>query len=124
MARKEFSSVTKRQALERSGGRCEAVGGIYGLDAGTRCLAVLSAGVEFDHFPVRAADGGENTLDNCVAVCRTCHRFKTGKFDIPAIAKSRRISDRHKGIRKSGRGFPTNKMGPFKRKIDGRIEPR
>jgi 5-methylcytosine-specific restriction endonuclease McrA len=124
MARKEFSSVTKRQALERSEGRCEAVGKVYGLNAGARCSGALSAGVEFDHYPVRAADGGENTLDNCVAVCRTCHRYKTRMFDLPAIAKGKRISDRHKGIKKAPTGFATNRMGAFKRKIDGRIEPR
>ncbi len=124
MERKEFSVRTRRQALERSQGRCEASGPIYGLPSGKRCCAPLSAGVDFDHFPVRAADGGDNSLANCVAVCRTCHRYKTRKFDIPAIAKGKRVSDRHKGIRKAGNGFATNKTGPFKRKLDGSIVPR
>ena len=124
MRRKEFSIRTKREALERSGGRCEAIGTVYGLSVGARCNAPLNAGVEFDHYPVRAADGGENTLDNCVAVCRVCHRFKTRKVDAPAIAKGKRVSDRHRGIRKSGQQFLTNRMGPLKRKLNGTIEPR
>jgi len=99
MARSEFGKPVKREALKRSGGLCEAVGAVYGLEPGNRCNAPLSHGVEFDHYPVRAADGGEATLENCAAVCPTCHRHKTSKFDTPMAAKGKRVSDRHLGIR-------------------------
>ncbi len=124
MKRKEFSIRVKRQAIERSEGRCEGVGGLYGLPPGVRCNAPLTRGVEFDHYPVRASDGGDNTLDNCVAVCRVCHRHKTRMVDLPAIAKAKRIADRHVGIRRSGRTFLSNRMGPLKRKLNGTVERR
>lgn len=102
--RHEFSTKTKRQARERSGGFCEAVGTVYGLDPGTRCNAPLdSKGVEFDHYPVPATERDSNGLENCVACCKTCHGFKTCTFDIPVQAKTKRVSDKHLGIRAPSR---------------------
>jgi 5-methylcytosine-specific restriction enzyme A len=100
MTRHEFSKATKREALARSGGLCEGVGEVYGLEPGQRCNAPLSHGVDFDHFPIPATDKGSDTADNCVACCRTCHRFKTSTYDVPMQAKGRRIRDKHAGIRK------------------------
>ena len=57
MARRyEFSKATKRQALQRSAGLCEAVGAVYGLKPAERCNAPLAKGVEFDHYPAPATD--------------------------------------------------------------------
>lgn len=98
--RYEFSKAIKRAALKRSGGLCEGHGPVYGLDAGQRCNAPLSHGVEFDHYPVPATDKGSDTLDNCVACCPVCHRFKTSHYDVPMQAKGKRIRDKHTGIRK------------------------
>lgn len=95
----------KRQALERSGGLCEAVGEVYGLTPGQRCNAPLTAGVEFDHYPAPATDKGTDTLENCVAACKTCHRYKTSTYDVPMQAKGKRVSDKHRGIR------PASKWG-------------
>ena len=64
MARLEFSKKTKREALSRSGMKCEAVGQMYGLGKGQRCGADLAYGVEYDHI-VLAANGGDNSLENC-----------------------------------------------------------
>jgi 5-methylcytosine-specific restriction protein A len=102
---------------------------VYGLEPGQRCNAPLSKGVDFDHYPIRAADGGPGTLENCLAICLTCHRHKTRTFDIPNAAKGKRVSDRHTGVvshRKSssGRGFLTNRSGPFKVKLNGEIVRR
>lgn len=101
--RHEFSKPTKREALRRSAGLCEATGPIYGLDPGQRCNAPLSHGVEFDHYPNPATDRGSDTLDNCVACCRLCHRHKTSTYDVPMQAKSKRVSDRHRGIKRPSR---------------------
>ena len=38
--------------------------------------------------------------DRYQVLCRACHKEKTGKADIPRIAKTKRISDREKGIRR------------------------
>lgn len=97
--RHEFSKPTKREALKRSGGLCEAVGDVYGLEPGKRCNAPLSHGVDFDHYPMSALDEDSDGLDNCVACCRTCHRFKTSKYDVPMQAKGKRIRDKASGIR-------------------------
>ena len=109
MARAEFSKATKREALKRSGGICEAVGIWYGLPAGTRCLNNLSYGVEFDHI---IADGlsSDNSLENCAAVCLKCHGYKTPKIDVPRIAKMKRQRDKNSGISKPKRKMPSRKF--------------
>lgn len=122
--RAEFSRETKRQALTRSGGFCEAAGLVYGLDLGQRCNAKLSYGVEFDHYPIRAADGGSADLSNCLAVCKKCHKWKTRTFDIPMAAKGKRIRDRHNGLKGRGQTFQTNRNGPFKRRLNGSTQRR
>ena len=96
--RYEFSKATKREALKRSEKLCEAVGTVYGLNTGTRCNGPLSQGVDFDHYPLPATDKYSDGLENCNAVCRICHKYKTATFDIPAQAKSKRIQDKHNGI--------------------------
>ncbi len=98
MARHEFSTKVRREARARSGGFCEAVGVVYGLEPGHRCNAPLPP-VEFDHYPIPATERDSTGLENCVACCPTCHRWKTDHFDIPAHAKVKRVSDRHSGIR-------------------------
>ncbi|WP_415279266.1 HNH endonuclease signature motif containing protein [Brucella sp. BZ] len=97
MARLEFSKKTKRDALERSQMRCEASGPLYGLEEGQRCSIPLSNGVEFDH-ELAASNGGDNSIENCKAVCLRCHRWKTTQLDTPRAAKTKRQSDKAKGI--------------------------
>jgi len=91
MTRHEFSKGTKQAALKRSGGICEAVGVVYGLEVGERCTASLANGVEVDHYPKSALDEKSNGLDNCVACCPGHHKHKTRTYDIPMHAKGRRI---------------------------------
>lgn len=121
--RSEFSKPTKREALKRSGGLCEAVGQLYGLPFGQRCNAPLSRGVEFDHFPIAATEPDCTGIDNCVACCPSCHRWKTSHYDVPAQAKSKRVRDAHFGVTKKN-GFPTNRTGAWKRKMNGEIVRR
>lgn len=104
MSRAEFNKQTKRSALKRSGNLCEAVGTWYGLNAGQRCNAPLSYGVDFDHV-ILDANSHDNSLENCAAVCRKCHKFKTTKHDTPLAAKTLRQQDNHLGIRKTS-SFP------------------
>jgi len=114
--RYEFSKQVMREALARSGGRCEAVGIAYGLERGQRCNAVFKGGVkEFDHYPLPATMEGSDTLENCVVCCPTCHKHKTRTLDIPVQAKTKRVSDKHLGIRR------TKPKSPFKRKMDGTV---
>lgn len=95
--RKEFSKAVKREALLRSGGLCEAVGPLYGLEPGQRCNVNLAYGVHFDHVNADS-NGGEPTLENCAAVCPQCNMFKAHKHDTPRAAKVKRQYDKHNGI--------------------------
>jgi hypothetical protein len=124
MRRAEFSKATRREALARAGGLCEAMGGVYGLKPGQRCSAQLSYGVEFDHYPIRAADGGGSELGNCLAVCIRCHRWKTHRHDAPDHAKEQRVRDKHRGVVRPGDGFPTNRSAGFRKRLSGRVERR
>lgn len=110
MARCEFTKATKRAALARSEGRCEAVGAWYDLEPGCRCNAPLAAGVEFDHIDLDA-NSHDNSLENCAAICIPCHRFKSAKVDTPKAAKTLRQQDKARGVARPkqqipGRGFP------------------
>jgi hypothetical protein len=104
MSRKEFSKQTRRDALDRSNGFCEAVGALYGLPENKRCNGNLSKGHEFDHV-LAASNGGDASLSNCLCVCLVCHGFKTRNFDTPRAAKTVRQRDKHNGIRGPKRGF-------------------
>lgn len=87
MARKEFTSKTRKLALKRSSKRCEAIGDWYGLPAGERCRNDLSLGVEYDHY-ILDANSKDNSLENCRAVCPKCHDWKTRNRDTPLAAKT------------------------------------
>lgn len=103
MSRAEFTKPVKRASLKRSGGLCEAVGRLYGLEPGQHCNAPLSYGVEFDHV-LLAANGGDNSLENAAAVCKRCHKIKTTTHDTPTAAKTVRQQDKlGLGIKKPSR---------------------
>lgn len=87
--RLEFSSKTKKAARMRSGGFCEASGPFYNRAFDDRCSKPLLR-VEYDHF-IRAADGGDASLENCRAVCPECHSWKTRNVDTPGAAKAKRL---------------------------------
>lgn len=91
MARREFTTKTRKEALKRSGTRCEAVGSWYGLPEGMRCTADLGFGVEYDHL-ILDANSKDNSLENCRAVCPKCHDWKTRNRDTPTAAKTVRQS--------------------------------
>lgn len=94
--RHEFSRETRREALKRSGLKCEASGPRYGLAEGQRCNCSLSLGVQYDH-DVPDQLGGDNSLENCRAVCVQCHKIKT-RGDIRQIRKSDRQRDKASGV--------------------------
>ena len=108
MKRQEFSKRTKLLAFERAGGRCE------------NCTARLQTGSVEYHHDREAIFDGANDLDNCVVVCRGCHRTITSKR-AAVIAKSTRIRNKHIGIERQRSSFQTNRDGVWKRKMNGEI---
>lgn len=116
--RANFKKQTKRDALTRSGGLCEASGPMYGLSA-ERCNAPLGYGVEFDHV-ILDANSKDNSLENCAAVCIKCHKWKTAKHDTPLAAKTVRQSDKARGIRKRST-FACSRDSKFRKKINGEV---
>lgn len=120
MNRVEFKKETKRQALKRSGGLCEAVGPMYGLKEGRRCNAPLAYGVEFDHI-ILDANSHDNSLGNCAAACIKCNRWKTAKHDTPLAAKTLRQQDKALGIDKKRSTFACGRGSKFKKKLSGEV---
>lgn len=111
MARREFTKEIKRQALRRSGMRCEAVGKMYGFKPGQRCGVSLSVGIQYDHI-IADSIGGEPTLDNCAAVCMSCHGYKTRTVDTPRAAKTKRMSDKANGITRAKSSLAAKPKAP------------
>lgn len=104
MKRLEFSRATRRDALIRSGKVCEAVGERFGHAPDSRCCNDLSYGVEF-HHDTEAEMGGDNSLGNCLAICKPCHRYVTRLF-IKELRHSDRVRDRNNGtLKPSARGL-------------------
>lgn len=85
--RKEFTAKTRKAALKRSGGICEAAGDWYGLPADQRCGNLLAYGVNYDHL-ILDANSHDNSLENCRSVCPKCHDWKTANRDTPLAAKT------------------------------------
>lgn len=122
--RKEFSKAVKREALLRSGGLCEAVGPLYGLEPGQRCNVNLAYGVHFDHVNADS-NGGKPTLENCAAVCPQCNMHKAHFHDTPRAAKLKRQRDRNQGISKrKGPPMPGSRASGIRRRMDGTVERR
>ena len=120
MPRAEFSKPTKREALRRSGGFCEASGPRYGLETGKRCMVPLAKGVIFDHDDPDA-NSKDNSLDNCRCICPGCNRFKTDKTDIPMIAKTVRMQDKNNGIKSKSRPLPGTRASGIRKRFNGEV---
>lgn len=114
MTRHEFTAAVKRQALERSGGQCEAVGERYGLPHGVRChRRVHARRVNYEHYPRGAHDPHPETrqIGNCWAICPECNAYAAAKFDTPREQKIKRTTYDHqlheaRMARKAGQDVP------------------
>ena len=113
--RREFSKRTKLDIWECSKGFCEACGVKLGPHVG----------VHYDHI-IPDAMGGEPTAENGQALCTNCHCVKTSKTDVLAIAKTKRVREKHFGMRDPKRGRPMagTKASGWKHKISGEWERR
>jgi 5-methylcytosine-specific restriction protein A len=94
--RLEFTAETKRSAFARSGGICECHL-IPWLKRPDGCGVRLVAGAIFYEHVIQDAIRPDNSLDNCAVLTRTCWKEKTARIDLPVIAKSNRVRNRHIG---------------------------
>jgi len=110
--RLEFSKRTKLEAYQRAKGRCE------------ECGARLDAGNVDYHHKNECTMGGDNSPENCMAVCKTCHKRITGQR-APVIAKSNRLRARHLNLEKPhGRPMPGTKRSGWRKRMNGKVERR
>jgi 5-methylcytosine-specific restriction endonuclease McrA len=110
--RSEFATKTKTTAWSRANGKCEGCG-----------TTLVVGKYHFDHV-VPDGLGGKPTLDNCAVLCLACHAEKTGKHDVPRIAKAKRQHARHIGAKVSANPLPGSKRSKWKRKMDGTVVRR
>lgn len=107
MTRQEFPGSVKKAAMERSQGRCEAVGVRYNYEPGERCTRPVGPGnVNYEHYPRGAHDPSPETrsLSNCTAICPQCNAWAAQKHDTPFEAKLKR------SLRKRGLGSNAPKV--------------
>lgn len=99
--RNEFTKQTKRDAFERSrrGGEfpiCEC-DRVPSLKRPHGCGVILRSG-HFNYEHIEQDNlGGDNSLENCAVLSKTCWREKSFTVDIPLIAKNNRQRDRDRG---------------------------
>lgn len=121
--RLEFTSKTKRQAFARSNGLCECAL-IPWLNRPEGCGQRLTDGVRYEHI-LPAELGGDNSLENAAALTIQCWKEKTAKYDLPTIAKSNRVRDRARGIRRrSSKPMLGSRASPWKKRMDGTVVRR
>lgn len=121
--RTEFSSDTKRQAYERSGGICEChrIPHVFARF----CGLPLGDGNTFYEHIVTDKNFGDNDLCNCAVLTRNCWRFKTDHYDLPINAKTDRQQDAARGIDDRWRQrLPGGRDSDIKIKIGGRVVDR
>lgn len=109
--RREFPAKIMLAAFERAKECCE------------KCGCPLRPGkIHYDHV-IPDAMGGTPTLDNCQVLCSACHGIKTRTLDVPAIAKTKRVTANHIGARKRA-SMPGSRGTRFKKHMDGRVSER
>lgn len=119
--RREFSPLTKRLALARSGGFCECARVPQLPTFGKGCGQRLGEGNTFHEHIICDGLDGDNTIDNCAALVKTCWRQKTDTYDLPVIAKVKRQRDKSFGIRGTLQPLPGGRSSDLKKKMDGTV---
>lgn len=89
------------------------------------CKLRVDAGQEWEvSHEIPLENGGKDDISNWFVAHYKCHRVHTAKVDIPAIAKTKRIRDKHTGASMSKAPMPFGRKSEWKRKMDGTIVRR
>jgi hypothetical protein len=118
--RNNFSKTTQRAALARSKGICEChlIPHVFKDPCGLR----LGDGNTFYEHIDPDAICGRNDLANCAAMTRNCWRYKTSFYDLPVIAKVKRVADLARGIKDPWRQrLPGGRDDYRKKKVNGQV---
>ena len=114
MRRRNWSQRQRLALFVGANGACQA------------CQIRLQPGQtwDLDHI-IPIALGGADETQNLQVLCIPCHKDKTNKRDIPAIAKSVRLEAKHLGAKSPSRHpMPFGRQSIWKKKLDGTIVKR
>lgn len=110
-----FPTKVKSAAYARCGGHCES----------DRCghSELVTGHFRYDHrIPWEFSK--DSSLTNCQVLCDACDCIKTNTLDIPAIAKSTRVRDRHIGAHQPRRPLPCGRRSVLSKPVSGAPKPR
>lgn len=121
--RTEFTGKTKNAAVKRSGGACEChllgKAGIPGFTVEGCGRPIGPGNVYFEHINPDG-NGGDNSLDNCAAVTKTCGAKKARTYDAPKVAKTKAKGRAAWGTKsRKGPPMPGSKASGWKRPMNG-----
>lgn len=128
MSRQEFSAQVKREAAERSGGRCEC----HRMSEDIAHLFPAfcdRVAEEFDHILADCL-GGDNSLDNCAHLCKVHHKIKTATDQKYRAKRNKHRVDRERRDRKRANPKPKAKIKSpgfsktHKRTFSGEVKPK
>lgn len=123
--RLEFTKQTRRDAHDRSGGICEChrLMNVPGLVPGGCGQPLVAGQIFFEHVnPDWICK--DNSLDNCATLTKTCWKIKTSSYDLPTIAKVKRVRDAWRGIDGAGPPMDGSRRSRFKAHINGAVDLR
>ena len=89
------------------------------------CQLKVDAGQDWDvSHEIPLEMGGKDDETNWYVAPRKCQRVHTAQTDMPRIAKTKRMHQRHIGAKQSRNPLPGGKKSMWKKKIDGTVVRR
>ena len=89
------------------------------------CELKVLAGQDWDvSHEIPLEMGGKDDDTNWYVAHRKCHREHTAKTDMPRIAKTKRMHQKHIGAKKTRFPLPFGKNSQWKKKMDGTVVRR
>ena len=112
MTRRTITAKERLAIFEAASGVCHICGG----------KITVGEAWEIEHV-IPLAMGGDDRGPNLQPAHSKCHRAKTSG-DVTAIARAKRLHERHTGARPRKGTMPGSRASKFKRRMDGTIEVR
>ena len=97
-------------------------GCIHGIGQ-THCQPLRSGQIFYEHCNPDWISK-DNSLSNCAVLTKTCWRIKTSSYDLPTIAKVKRVRDAWRGIDGAGRPMDGSRRSRFKVHVNGAVDIR